>query len=247
MQVIFHWDGDLIQGSLISGFDDDSNKNIYGVNEHGTAFTTWKDNGVIKFATIPETQDIVPGSLVLGTGNYEAPGVYGATTDENIINFYWGAGGWISRTTSWGKVVSGSLVLGGISIYGVSPEGYVFHVRQVDDELAYWPVLEEFDDVVPGSLCYGGSSWVADTPGLYGVNINGKIVNYRWAQSGWDRRTTIWGGDALAGSLIRGDIKMYGVDPLDRIVAAWQQNDYLNYAIITIGDPMVIEEIDIDE
>jgi hypothetical protein len=41
------------------------------------------------------------------------------------------------------------------------------------------------------------------------------------------------GGTALAGSLVLGGSKMYGVDPWDRIVATWQQDGYLQYAVIS--------------
>lgn len=355
-QIIPHGDVDLIHGSLISGFDDEPNKSIYGVNEYGQVFTTWKnDGGVIKFAIIPGIQDVVPSSLVLGTGmwdgDYKAPGVYGVTTDGNIINFYWRAEEWISRTipdgkavpgslicgdaiygvdfqgrvcrvmqrkgvleyctilsefddvipgslcrgtgmddgersspgfygvitsghvvhyrflleTSKGsiqedrwdrrivpgadsKAVSGSLVPGKTAIFGVSPLGCVCQITQLENgDLTYRHILENYKDVAPGSLCMGDHNYPSDVPGLFGVNTDGIFVNYLENKGSWDRRMPVWGGDVLAGSLVRGH-KMYGVDPCGRIVATWHENGDLKYARIKIvNEEQIIEEISIGE
>jgi len=363
-QVIFHNGGDLIEGSLISGFDDDIAKVIYGVDEFGTVFTTHVDSGVISLI-LPEFQDVVPGSLILGTGmdfgeipgvfgvttsgqvvcyrfvveggskgnskttsfsnvqsahwgrrtvygvtvdpgslvcgdigifgvdldgrviqvgdygdvligwpvlssfsdvvpgslcwgdsmdsgDFSAPGLYGVTTSNDVVNYLdsSGNGNWVRRTTNlvlFDKALPGSLVFGNSYIYGVDPQGSVFSVRQENGDLVYDWILPEFQDVVPGSLCWGTGMFSGDdsAPGLYGVIISGKIVNYHWlddVNGCWERRNPVDGGDALAGSLVCGISKMFGVDNQGHIVMTWQHKDDLQYEVITTENNNQINE-----
>jgi len=168
------------------------------------------------------------------SGDGTSPGLYAVTRGGDVVNYRWINNAWNRRTTNWGKAVSGSLVLCGTEVYGVNPQGIVCLIRQENGMLKYYQIMDNHKDVVPGSLCFGDSWWSGDNhaPGLYALTTAGKIVNYRYINSAWNRRTTSWGGDVIVGSLILGGTKIFGVDSQDHIVAAWQQSGALTYSIL---------------
>ncbi len=53
MEILPHYGGALVAQSLVAGEGIGVHANVYGVNEHGDFFTTWNDQGTIRFALIP--------------------------------------------------------------------------------------------------------------------------------------------------------------------------------------------------
>ncbi|MBN1280047.1 MAG: PQQ-like beta-propeller repeat protein [Candidatus Thermoplasmatota archaeon] len=234
VQTIPHWSGALHPYSLIAGFPDDSNKNIYGVNKNGKVFTTWKNNGIITFAPI-SIVNVAAGSLVLGkamnSGNGTAPGIYGTGPRDgyNAVNLYYNTG-WCARSAQGGYPIPGSLVYGNNVIFGVDSSGCICMIRQENGLLKYYRVMSDYTDIVPGSLCFGYSMWSGDgtAPGLYAVTREGTVVNYRWVNNAWQRRTTDW-GTVVPGSLILGDKEIYGVTPQGTVCLIRQESGTLKY------------------
>ncbi|MBN1280431.1 MAG: hypothetical protein JXA00_02160 [Candidatus Thermoplasmatota archaeon] len=216
-ETITNQNGQIILNSLISGFPGDND--VYCVNSEEDVLCASDITTCIYTHSIFGLK-VKPGSLVLGkemnSGDLTAPGIYGTRGyGYGATNFFYDENHQLHiRGTPWGSVVPGSLIYGDDVIFGVDSSGCICMIRQENGELQYHRILESYTDIVPGSLCYGDDTSGSKTPGLYAVTRSGDIVNYRWINNAWERRSTDW-GKAVPGSLIAypAEKTIYGVSP----------------------------------
>jgi hypothetical protein len=219
-------------GSLVYG-----DNNIYGVDISGCICLVRQENQNLAYYKILEDRtDIVPGSLCYGHstgGPGTAHGLFAVTLDGRVVNYRWTQNGWSRRTTPWGTVIAGSLMYADAVIYGVDSSGCLCLIREEGDgTLHYYKILDDKKDVVAGSLCWFESQEADQQQSIFAVTNQGKIVDYRWVDTQWVRREPCWGGDAIPGSLVFGDNKIFGIKRHDTMIAAWPDGNCINYSIL---------------
>jgi hypothetical protein len=223
------WAGPLVETSLVSG-----EQGVYGFTQKGELFTTYLDHGLARFGLLGQRTDIVPGSQVLGGTSKSNSGLYAVTKDGKLVRSWWMADRWRFETIpSWGgKIVAGSLISGEMRVIGVTSEGRMFNTY-LDGGIVKFGLLGDRTDVVAGSLALGGEALYDANSGIYAVTTGGELIRGWWANNAWHFETIpSWGGKIVAGSLVSGEMRVYGTTDTGRVFNTYPAGNQIGFGIL---------------
>lgn len=230
--VNFHWVHDqgfrfqtiegsnaMVPGSLMVAANQQL---IYGVDTNNQLTYITSVDGALKCLRPELSLKLVPGSLICfakqgRNGDDEGTDLYAVDTQQRLVHLYWVNGNLkAAPVANVEKVIAGSLTISanGTTLFGVRGNtdtgiGTVFRLgvgeklkRQGTGEMEY-PV-----PMIAGSLVFGDESQGKrestgrSAPGLYGVDVNGNVVNFRRDGSDWTA-CRIRSATAIPGTMIR--------------------------------------------
>jgi PKD repeat protein len=228
----------VVAGSLISG-----EHRVFGVTQGGTVFNARRDGTSIQFHFLlgdGET-DIVPGSLALGGEINDNVGVFAvsATGELYRYDFDYGSSRWERKRVPTGtnKIPAGSLISGEHRVYGVTQGGTVFNTWQDKENVRFDFLLGDGEtDIVPGSLALGGTPNGSNTEdGVYAVSTTGGLYRYDfdYGSSRWERERVPTGTNQIvAGSLISGEHRVFGVTIAGTVFRAYQERGDVRFELL---------------